>query len=242
MKWWQVFLDGLGLWTPPPPTNSLNTRASAALPCAPEPARPVPPGRQPVPGVYDLSLKQVEPLFKEEPTGLNKPDRFSLCLPLILAHEGGYVDHPADPGGATNLGITLATLSAWRGATVTKADVRALTQKEAGAIYRARYWNAVRGDDLPPGLDLAMFDYAVNSGVGRAAKDLQGLVGAVQDGAIGAKTLAALDGMPAAHLVTRLCDTRLAFLRGLKTWPTFGKGWARRVEETRAAALAGVAG
>ncbi len=100
---------------------------------------------------------------------------FERALSLVLKHEGGFADHPADPGGATMMGITQATLAEWRGRPVTKDEVRALSRVEAGAIYRARYWDAVKGDDLPSGLDLAAFDYAVNSGPARAVRTIQGL-------------------------------------------------------------------
>lgn len=164
--------------------------------------------------------------------------RFSACLAEVLRHEGGFVDHPADPGGATNRGITLATLSDWRGRPVSKSEVRALTVAEAAAIYRARYWDVVQGDRLPPGVDLAVFDFAVNSGPGRAARTLQQVLVVPQDGAIGPVTLAALARAPGpVTLIIALCDARLRFLRGLPTWPTFGKGWARRVEEVEGAAL-----
>lgn len=163
--------------------------------------------------------------------------RFQACLAEVLKHEGGYVDHPADPGGATNRGITFATLADWRGTAITKDDVRNLTVAEAGAIYRKNYWDKVRGDALPPGVDLATFDAAVNSGPARAAKWLQQALGVAQDGAIGPLTLAAVAKAEPAALVGEICDARMAFLRSLSTWPTFGKGWTRRVDEVRAAAL-----
>lgn len=161
---------------------------------------------------------------------------FMKSMPLVLAHEGGYVDHPRDPGGATNLGITLATLRAYRGRPVSKDDVKRLTRKEAEAIYRKNYWQPIKGDDLPAGLDYAMFDYAVNSGVSRAVKELQRIVGTKPDGVMGVQTLAALDARPAAYLIDALCSRRLAFLKSLKTWPTFGLGWSRRVTGVRSAA------
>lgn len=164
--------------------------------------------------------------------------RFNACLAQVLRHEGGYVDHPADPGGATNLGITLATLAAWRGKPVTKQDVRNLTVAEAGEIYRARYWLPIRGDALPPGVDLAVFDAAVNSGPARAAKWLQSVLGVTQDGEIGLQTLAALARAPGpVTVVIDLCDARMRYLRGLPTWATFGKGWTRRVAEVEVEAL-----
>lgn len=164
--------------------------------------------------------------------------RFAACLAQVLRHEGGYVDHPADPGGATNLGITLATLAAWRGKPVTKQDVRDLTVAEAGEIYRARYWLPIRGDALPPGVDLAVFDAAVNSGPMRAAKWLQSVLGVAQDGEIGLQTLAALARAPGpVTVITDLCDARMRYLRGLPTWSTFGRGWTRRVAEVEGEAL-----
>lgn len=157
--------------------------------------------------------------------------RFAACVADVLRHEGGYVDHPADPGGCTNHGITRATLAAWRRKPVTCAAVAALDGAEARAIYRAHYWNAVRGDDLPSGLDLVVFDAAVNSGRRRAVSWLQQAVGAEPDGAIGPRTLAAVRAVndrPA--LIRRLCALRLDFLRRLPTWPDFGRGWQRRVD------------
>lgn len=159
---------------------------------------------------------------------------FDAVMDIVLAEEGGYVDHAADPGGATKYGITIKTLTAHRAPhPVTKVDVNALTVAEAKAIYRKSYWNAIRGDDLPSGVDLAVMDYAVNSGPARAAKELQGLVGVAQDGVIGDQTIAACRTLSAKALVWKLCDARLGFLRRLKTWGTFGKGWSRRVQRVR---------
>jgi lysozyme family protein len=163
--------------------------------------------------------------------------RFAACVAEVLRHEGGFVHHPRDPGGATNRGITLATLSDWRGRTVTVAEVQALTEKEAREIYRARYWNAVQGDALPAGVDLAVFDFAVNSGPGRAARSLQWQLAVPADGAIGPQTLAAARKVDAARLASGLCRARLAWLRGLPTWDAFGKGWTSRVVEVERAAM-----
>jgi lysozyme family protein len=165
-------------------------------------------------------------------------DSFNEALRAVLRHEGGYVDHPRDPGGATNLGITQGTLAAWKGRPVTKAEVRALTVDEAGLIYRARYWDPIKGDKLPAGLDLALFDFAVNSGVSRAVRTLQSIVGARVDGDLGLITLQAINGRSASALIRKLQAARLAFLRRLGTWSTFGRGWARRVREVEADALA----
>lgn len=162
---------------------------------------------------------------------------FDAALALVLRHEGGFVDHPRDPGGATSMGITRATLAAWRGRPVDVDEVRRLTRAEAAAIYRARYWDAVRADALPAGLDYAVFDAAVNSGPRRAALWLQAALGVAADGRIGPASLAAAAAAEPAGAIRRLARIRLDFLRRLATWPAFGRGWARRVAEMEAAAL-----
>ena len=163
---------------------------------------------------------------------------FDKSLRLVLAHEGGYVDHPRDPGGATNLGITFAVLQKWRGKAITKADVKALTRDEAGAIYRAKYWDIVRGDDLPSGLDYAVFDFAVNSGPSRAAIYLQEIVGVAPDGKIGPLTVGAAKAADTRKTIDALCSKRMTFLKKLSTFATFGRGWTSRVAGVRTAALA----
>ncbi|PYE83778.1 glycoside hydrolase family 108 protein [Pseudoroseicyclus aestuarii] len=167
--------------------------------------------------------------------------RFDRALPLVLAHEGGYANDPADPGGATMRGVTQATYDAWRRLQgQAPRDVRALTGAELRAIYRRQYWDAVQADVLPPGLGYALFDAAVNSGPARAARWLQqaaGMPAQEVDGVVGARTLAAVATHPPARLVEALCDRRLAFLRRLRHWPRFGRGWSRRVAEVRAQAL-----
>ena len=162
---------------------------------------------------------------------------FPACLAFVLTHEGGYTDDPRDPGGATNLGITLRVLAAWRHADVTKADVQALQRAEAAAIYRAQYWNAAHGDVLPAGVDLMTFDAAVNMGVGRAAKMLQAACGATTDGAIGPATLRAVAVTPPDVVIRSMSDQRLTFYRGLPTFEAFGRGWTTRVADCRKAAL-----
>lgn len=159
------------------------------------------------------------------------------AMPHVFKVEGGYVDHPRDPGGATNLGVTIATLRAWRKRPVSKADVKALTKEEATAIYKAQYWDKVAGDDLPAGLDYAMFDFGINSGPSRAVKFLQQILGVKADGVIGVMTLEAVRQHPVNYLISELCNSRIAWLRRLKTWDTFGKGWTRRIEHVRATAL-----
>lgn len=171
-------------------------------------------------------------------------DRFERCLSEILRHEGGYVDHPDDPGGATNMGITRKTLARWRKVSpwtaLPKSAVAALSRDEAARIYRASYWSVCKAGSMPPGLDLALFDFAVNSGPDRAVRVLQAALGVVADGEVGPLTLAAVGRADATRIVNALCDRRLAFLRGLASFSIFGRGWTRRVAAIRAAALADV--
>lgn len=167
-------------------------------------------------------------------------DNFARCLPEILRHEGGWADHPKDPGGATMKGITIGTYRQWKGRAVTKAELRAISDAEVAAIYRRNYWDKVRGDDLPAGLDLVAFDAAVNSGPSRGARWLQTALGVAADGKIGPKTIAAARATDAATAINRALDIRLSFLKGLKTWPTFGKGWSSRIAGVRKVALSHV--
>lgn len=163
---------------------------------------------------------------------------FEKSLELVLVHEGGFVNHPKDPGGATNQGITQRTYDAWRSRQgQVFQSVRHINADEIREIYRAQYWHKVSADDLPAGLDYAVFDFAVNSGPARAAKFLQKIAGVPADGIIGAQTLAAVGRNDAAAIITRLCRDRLAWLKRLKTFSTFGRGWTRRVNEVQEAAL-----
>jgi uncharacterized protein (TIGR02594 family) len=167
---------------------------------------------------------------------------YDAALARLLVHEGGNDDDPRDPGGRTSRGILQREWDAWRGSHPgLPADVWRAPQDQVEAIYRQNYWNPLRCDDLPAGVDYAVFDYGVNSGIGRAAKVLQRMVATAVDGEVGPGTIAATKRANAAALIAAICDERLAFLQGLRTWPTFGKGWGRRVREVRAAALAMVA-
>ena len=163
------------------------------------------------------------------------------ALTGVLAHEGGYTNEATDPGGPTNFGITIADYRRYVNPNATAADVRSMPLATAKSIYRQRYWNVVRGDDLPAGVDYAVFDYGVNSGVSRAAKVLQRLIGFIGgdvDGEIGDKTVAAAAKADPGKLINAICDERLAFLQGLSTWPVYGNGWGTRVKAVRASALA----
>ncbi|NOX51247.1 MAG: glycoside hydrolase family 108 protein [Gammaproteobacteria bacterium] len=165
---------------------------------------------------------------------------FKSSLNALLKHEGEYVDHPRDPGGATNMGVTRATLAAWRGVKlrdVPKSEVKNLTREEAGQIYKARYWDTVKADKLPSGVDYAVFDGSVNSGPRQAIKWLQSAVGVKRDGRLGITTMGAVQSAPAKQTVATMLTMRLAWLKKLKHWPTFGKGWSNRIRGVRKKAL-----
>jgi lysozyme family protein len=159
-------------------------------------------------------------------------ENFAEALQHVLKHEGGYVNHPADPGGMTNLGVTKRVWEEWVGHPVDEKTMRELTPAQVAPMYRVKYWDKIKGDDLPDGVDYAVFDAAVNSGPGRAAKWLQACVGVEPDGGIGPKTLAAVAAFE-GDLVDDYSKRRLSFLMDLPHWDTFGKGWGRRVAEVQ---------
>lgn len=163
---------------------------------------------------------------------------FKIALQLVLTHEGGFVDHPKDPGGATMAGVTLATFRSYYGADRTAHHLKNITQEQLAHIYLTGFWKPARCDSLPAGLDYALFDFAVNAGVGRAGKTLQQVVGVTADGVIGRKTLDKVVAAALPDLIVQVCDNRMAFLKGLDTFPTFGKGWSARVKSVRTHALA----
>jgi len=163
---------------------------------------------------------------------------FDQCMTMLLEHEGGYVNHPSDPGGMTNLGITKRTYDEFHGTDIDEEGMRKLTRADVEPIYRANYWNRCRCQDLPAGVDWAVFDFAVNSGTGRAAKALQQAVEAVQDGSIGPMTLMAVKDFEVTNIINRIAVYREQFYRSLSTFDTFGRGWIRRNDETRQQALA----
>lgn len=190
--------------------------------------RPIAPGST----LLDVDVALINTLA-EAMHGRENPDRFAHALSHVLIHEGGYVNHPRDPGGATNKGVTQRVYDDWRRKQgKSPRSVRDIEASEIGAIYRREYWDKVRGDDLPAGVDYAVFDFAVNSGVSRATKYLQAVVGVAQDGVIGPATLAAVAASP-RHVVEAIMDKRVAFLKGLETFPTFGRGWMARCDGVR---------
>ncbi|WP_448953085.1 glycoside hydrolase family 108 protein [Labrys neptuniae] len=166
-------------------------------------------------------------------------DNLAQTIKLVFGSEGGYSNHPVDPGGATKYGITAATLGAARGLgrKATPDEVKALTLTEAAQILDRQYAQPLRYQELPAGLDYALFDYGVNSGPAQAVKTLQRILGVEADGVMGVKTLTTLRMHDTADLINALQDARLKFLKGLRTWPTFGKGWGIRVEHVRDGAL-----
>ena len=162
---------------------------------------------------------------------------YDKCLETILHHEGGYVNHPQDPGGETNLGVTKRVYQEHGG---TK-DMKDLLVEDVAPIYKKGYWDKMKGDDLPGGLDLCVFDFGVNAGPGRAAKFLQQMIGTTVDGGIGPNTLAKLEEYVRENgeheSVKKYQEMRQKYYEGLSTFSTFGKGWTRRVEETTKLAL-----
>lgn len=165
-------------------------------------------------------------------------ERFERAFDLLRVHEGGYSNHPDDPGGATMKGVTQRTYNNWRRAlNQPLQDVREIKDGEVEAIYREQYWETVRASELPPGVAYCVFDAAVNSGPGRAARWLQEVIGAGVDGVVGNETLAlAVDRNP-IEVIHAYCDKRLAFMKRLKHWSTFKNGWTRRVAEVRAQSI-----
>lgn len=157
---------------------------------------------------------------------------FDACLKIIFEKEGGYVNNPHDPGGHTNMGITLYTLSDYRKQECRPEDIKNLTKEEAGAIYREMYWDPLACDDLPLGVDLSVFDMGVNAGVLRGAKILQKIVGANPDGIIGSKTLLAVNEYCKLHgsvkLIESYRDSRMNFYKTLDSYSIFGGGWTNR--------------
>ena len=164
-------------------------------------------------------------------------DNFSSSLELLLKHEGGYVNHPDDPGGRTNHGITQRVYEKFLGRDVTEEEMKEMPPDKVFAIYKNQYWNRVRGDDLPTGVDLCVFDWAVNAGTSRAGKALQQIIGVSDDGIISSQSVGATSECDPAQVVEAISQKREDFYRALRTFDTFGRGWLRRNDETRDEAL-----
>ena len=162
---------------------------------------------------------------------------YEKCLEAILHHEGGYVNHPQDPGGETNLGVTKRVYEEGGGS----KDMKDLLVEDVAPIYKKNYWDRVKGDSLPSGLDICIFDFGVNAGPGRAAKYIQTQIGTIADGGIGPNTLAKLNEYlsktPIEKAIRDYQSVRQDYYEQLSTFTTFGKGWTRRVQETTKMAL-----
>lgn len=198
--------------------------------------------------VRELSRETVAgrlvPTSEATPAGLGiinlapgQPSRFDLCIEQILTHEGGFRIDPSDPGGATNMGITLKTLRAWRDEDVTEDHVKNLSHDEAKDIYRSQYWNVMKCDDLPQGVDLMVFDFGVNAGPRVSIRTLQRAAGAEADGSIGPLTLRAVRTAEARALIDALARMRIDSYRTPPTSETVSGGREKRVEEIRKQAL-----
>ena len=160
-------------------------------------------------------------------------ENFDKCLEMLLHHEGGYVWHEEDPGGETNLGVTKKVYQDWGG---TKEMID-LTVEDVAPIYKMKYWDRCKCDELGSGLDWAVFDWAVNSGTKRVSKALQKACGAERDGVIGNKTLALANGQDVKYMIEEIGVIRQSFYESLRTFKTFGRGWTRRNKETTEQAL-----
>jgi hypothetical protein len=194
---------------------------------------PQPPPAAPAPVEAATRVQASAPAKPPDQQGSS---RFDACMPFIFKAEGGYSDNPADPGGPTNFGITLATLRAYDGdPNLTADDVKKLTPAVAKEIYRTAYWNRMQCGALPAGLDLEVFDFGVNSGPAESVKTLQRLVGVTQDGSVGPITLAAVGQFNVGDLIGRFAQARLAFYQSLNM-PEFEQGWATRVAQIQTAA------
>jgi len=154
-------------------------------------------------------------------------------LALVLKSEGGFSNHNADPGGMTNLGVTKKAWESYVGHPVDEAEMRGLTPEIVAPFYKARYWDACKCDELPLGVDYAVFDFAVNAGVGRASKTLQTALGTAADGIVGPATIGVATNTDPDEFLEKFSAAKEQFYRGLPTFEHFGKGWLRRVSEVK---------
>lgn len=167
----------------------------------------------------------------------------SACLAITLEHEGGMSTVKSDPGnwtgGKVGKGVLKGTKYGVAASAYPNLDIKNLTLQDVQPIYDKNYWRRVRGDDLPAGVDLAVFDYGVNSGPSRSVKDLQRVLAVAVDGVVGdAQTLPALCKADGKAVIQKLCARRMSFLQGLKIWNTFKRGWSRRVADIEARGVA----
>ena len=158
-------------------------------------------------------------------------DNWQKSFDLMLASEGGYVNHPSDPGGMTNLGVTKRVWEEWVGRESNEKEMRSLTKEMVEPLYKRKFWDACKCDNLPSGIDYLVFDFAVNAGVGRSAKTLQKVVGTTPDGAIGPKTIAAV--VATKDLIEKFSDEKATFYKSLHTFSSFGNGWLNRIAHVK---------
>jgi len=154
-------------------------------------------------------------------------------LALVLKSEGGFSNHNADSGGMTNLGVTKKAWEAYVGHPVDEAEMRGLTPEIVAPFYKARYWDACKCDELPLGVDYAVFDFAVNAGVSRASKTMQSALGTAADGIVGPATIGVAVNADPDEFLEKFSASKEQFYRGLPTFEPFGKGWLRRVSEVK---------
>ena len=171
-----------------------------------------------------------------------KTNNFPVVIDHLITNEGGYVNHPMDPGGATIYGVTKKNWESYTGRKWSKSEFKRLTPRDVKRFYEARYWDSCSCDSLPSGVDYCVFDFAVNSGVSRSSKYLQRIVGSVQDGVIGEKTLQAVFSYIDSYetkkqgciaLIDKIIADRKLFLSRLKTFAVFGRGWNNRIKSVR---------
>ena len=167
-------------------------------------------------------------------------ENFDSSFAKVIQSEGGYVNDPADRGGETNLGVTIGAWGAYLGRAIQPGEMKALTPEVVKPFYKSMYWDKVKGDDLSAGVDYAVFDFAVNAGVSRAAKFLQRAVGAVDDGVVGLGTLGRVAKTDPTVLLKNFADQKQRFYNGLATnnpsQQKFLKGWLARVDHVQNAA------
>ena len=159
-------------------------------------------------------------------------NNFDKCLHMLLEHEGGYVNDSRDSGGMTNLGVTKRVYDEWIGRESTEQEMRDLTPDDVAPIYKKNYWDRIKGDYVPSGVDWCLYDWAVNSGSGRPAKAVQRAVGATPDGVIGKQTVGLIMEKDPKYIIDYVYTVRQAFYEGLDDYKHFGRGWSRRNKET----------
>jgi len=163
-------------------------------------------------------------------------ENFEKSLELVLQHEGGYINHPSDPGGMTNLGVTQRVWEDYVGHKVDEATMRSLTKEMVSPLYRKQYWDAVHGDQLPSGADYLAFDFSVNAGAFRCIKTIQRALNITADGVIGPVTLKAIQETNAEEFIDNFTDAKESFYKGLANFQTFGRGWFNRSAKSKKAA------